>query len=726
MLIQFVFLKYHLRYFIYFTKSTINLPVQNGATVPIKIHRPLPQSGTALSDSRSKQHESRKAMIATNTTNLKYTTPRQSVNGAGDHRSFRKLSAFASFIVVAVCAFCLANSLVAAPAVAETLNRFKPTQAGVDYDQPTAQQAAQSQLKSVREANASGWVVTDANDQVLRKFFDTNGDTKVDRWSYFKDGVEVYRDIDSDFDGQADQFRWLGAAGIRWGVDQDADRTIDYWKVISPQEVSQELVAAMQSRDQSRFARLFANDREIQGLGVSPELQQKLSDDRARAVQKFTAAAAASSLLDQNVRWVHFGGTHGVLPAGSDGRTQDLYVYDNVIAVIEHEKTHRQILVGALLRSGDAWRIVQLPPALSVAGLGTSGNQVAQYEGYFFSSPNAAPIATNQGGTAEMSAEIQELLAQLEKIDLQLVSVSTASAGQLLNKQRTDVLVQLISKSSSAEEKSNWIRQFADTVSAAVQSGSYPQGIAQLQSLDSQVAQAGGADHAYVQFRLMTARYGDSLRKSPEKFDAVQEKWLVDLDAFVKKFPASGDAPEAIFQLAIAEEFAGSYDRAIAYYGEIVSKYPKAPIAPKAEGAQRRLNLKDKPLALVSKSLRGQQIDTRQFSGRIVVIHYWASWSDPSTQDMALLKRLASKYGDKLAVVGVNLDADRKAALQLVQNNGFSWPHLYSSGGMDSSLANQLGIVSVPMIFVVGSDGRVLKTSVHSAELDGLIAKLVK
>jgi thiol-disulfide isomerase/thioredoxin len=306
------------------------------------------------------------------------------------------------------------------------------------------------------------------------------------------------------------------------------------------------------------------------------------------------------------------------------------------------------------------------------------------------------------------------------------VDVSSASAGQLLNKQRADVLVQLISKSSSAEEKSNWIRQFADTVSAAVQSGSYPQGIAQLQSLDSQVAQAGGADHAYVQFRLMTARYGDSLRKSPEEFDTVQEKWLADLDAFVKKFPSSGDAPEAIFQLAIAEEFSGSYDRAIAYYGEIVSKYPKAPIAIKAEGAQRRLNLKGKPLALVSKSLAGQQIDTRRFSGRIVVIHYWASWSAPSKQDMVLLKRLGSKYGDKIAVVGVNLDADRNVAVQLVQNSDFSWPHLYSSGGMDSSLANQLGIVSVPMIFLVGADGKVVKTSVHSAELDELISKLLK
>ncbi len=156
-------------------------------------------------------------MVATNTTYQKHTRNRQSISGTGDQNRWRQRSVVARFAWIVAGALCLTESLVAAPAVTETLDRFKPTQADVNYDQPTAQQAAQSQLKSIREANATGWIVTDANDQVLRKFFDTNGDTKVDRWSYFKAGVEVYRDIDSDYNGKADQFRWLGAAGIRWG-----------------------------------------------------------------------------------------------------------------------------------------------------------------------------------------------------------------------------------------------------------------------------------------------------------------------------------------------------------------------------------------------------------------------------------------------------------------------------------------------------------------------------
>ena len=55
------------------------------------------------------------------------------------------------------------------------------------------------------------------NGKILRKFVDTNGDNIVDQWGYFNDGVEVYRDIDSNFNGKADQYRWLNTAGTRWG-----------------------------------------------------------------------------------------------------------------------------------------------------------------------------------------------------------------------------------------------------------------------------------------------------------------------------------------------------------------------------------------------------------------------------------------------------------------------------------------------------------------------------
>ena len=57
-----------------------------------------------------------------------------------------------------------------------------------------------------------------------------NGDNVVDQWSYYKDGLEVYRDIDANFNRKADQYRWLGTAGIRWALDPNEDGRIDTWE----------------------------------------------------------------------------------------------------------------------------------------------------------------------------------------------------------------------------------------------------------------------------------------------------------------------------------------------------------------------------------------------------------------------------------------------------------------------------------------------------------------
>ena len=72
-----------------------------------------------------------------------------------------------------------------------------------------------------KRGDVTAWVVRDDRGQVLRVFADTNGDRVVDQWSFFKNGLEVYRDIDSDFNAKADEARWFNTAGSRWGFDRD-------------------------------------------------------------------------------------------------------------------------------------------------------------------------------------------------------------------------------------------------------------------------------------------------------------------------------------------------------------------------------------------------------------------------------------------------------------------------------------------------------------------------
>ena len=95
-------------------------------------------------------------------------------------------------------------------------------QPGVDYDRPTAEQAAKCKIVAKRIDGHMGWIVESPEGVILRKFVDTNDDKVVDQWSYYKDGLEVYRDIDSKYTGKVDQCRWFHTGGTRWGLDPEA------------------------------------------------------------------------------------------------------------------------------------------------------------------------------------------------------------------------------------------------------------------------------------------------------------------------------------------------------------------------------------------------------------------------------------------------------------------------------------------------------------------------
>ena len=96
---------------------------------------------------------------------------------------------------------------------------YRPRQPGVDYCRPTAEEQKHLTLKVIvgDRPKTTGWLLLDAEGRPMRRFFDSNGDGDIDIWSYYKDGVEVYREVASTYKKEKpDQFRWYNSAGSKW------------------------------------------------------------------------------------------------------------------------------------------------------------------------------------------------------------------------------------------------------------------------------------------------------------------------------------------------------------------------------------------------------------------------------------------------------------------------------------------------------------------------------
>ena len=397
-------------------------------------------------------------------------------------------------------------------------------------------------------------------------------------------------------------------------------------------------------------------------------------------------------------------------------------VYDNVSAVVETGGEHAQVGVGTLVKIGDGWRVISLPNNV------IEGQVAGAPNGYFFQqAPQMqSSLASNQAGLSE---KVQQLIGELEKVDNALLATSDASKQARLNAQRAKLLEDLIESAGNGEDRSTWIRQFADTVSAASQSGHYPDGVSRLKKQYDEMKRKspGSNDTAFVGFRYMSAAYGQSMQDPKADIAKIQDKWLADLNSFVKSYPKSDDAADAMLQLAVAKEFSGEEKEALSWYGKVVSSFPQHDLAKKAAGAKRRLECLGKSIQVRGTSLSGRQVDIAAYRGKAVLVHYWATWCEPCKQDLVILRKMQAKYGAKgFTLVGVNLDSDRATAAAYLRQNRIPWEQLYEAGGLDSRFATELGILTLPTMILVDKRGKVVSRSIHAAELDDELGKLVR
>ena len=551
--------------------------------------------------------------------------------------------------------------------------------------------------------------------QGLRRFLDTNNDNKVDMWCYYKDGIEVYRDLDTDFDGKTDQYRWLNTAGTKWGLDPDEDGRINAWKTISPEEVSAEVVAGLRDKDAARFLRLLPTADEIATLGLGEKQRNDLTQRIEATRSGFATLASTQKIIGKTAQWLQFGATRpGVVPAGTEGSTKDLIVYDNAAAIVAtDDQQHGQVVIGTLVQVGTGWRVVDLPK--SEVG-----------DGFFFTRIDR-PKQSDSAAAGGFDEQTQKLLTTLETVDKALAAAAPADRPKL-HAQRAGLLEQIAGQAQTDAERQTWMRQYIDTIGAAVQVGEYPGGIARLKTLSDQV-QADpqlAALVPHVRFTYMSAEYNEKIQQPNADFAKLQEQWLKDLQAYVTEYPKAEESAEAMLQLAIAEEFAGQDEASVKWYGRILSDFPEAGMAVKAAGAKRRLECVGKSITLRGKSLTGAAVDLEQYRGRVVLVHYWATWCEPCKRDLTTLKALQAKYAKTFSLIGVSLDSDARNVDQFIRSQQLAWPQLYETGGLDSRFANELGILTLPTMILVDKTGRVVRRNIHIGELEAEIEKLSK
>ncbi len=350
--------------------------------------------------------------------------------------------------------------------------------------------------------------------------------------------------------------------------------------------------------------------------------------------------------------------------------------------------------------------------------------------GVFFNASfsNRGQAAAAAAIPAGMNKALERLLTELQEADDKLQKADAADRPKW-HAARADALEKLISASESPEDKTNWIRQFADTVNAAAQTGEYPDGVERLSSMRTKLTSVTKNDNdlAYVAYRSLTADYFKEIQSPNVNFPATQKAYMESLEKFVKEYPNCDDAVEAMIEMAKGAELVSDTTEAMRWYDSAAKRFPNTMSGQKAAGALKRLNLPGNKFNLTGKTLAGKDFNSKELSGSPVIYHYWASWCEPCKQEMRALKELRSQFAkDKLRIVGINVDSNPEDAKAFLKQNDYAWDHIHEPGGLDGNLAVGLGVFNLPVNVVVDGGAIVVKSGIHYSELQGVIQGMIK
>lgn len=156
---------------------------------------------------------------------------------------------------------------------------------------------------------------------------------------------------------------------------------------------------------------------------------------------------------------------------------------------------------------------------------------------------------------------------------------------------------------------------------------------------------------------------------------------------------------EKLGNLELAREYRVRADPALAFEGEVLPDFLSA------------VDLEGKPISLAD------------YRGKIVLLDFWATWCVPCVAAIPDLEAIYEQYHNKgFEIIGISHDLDEAALRRFIAENPLPWRQIFDGKRLAGPLAQRYSIRSLPRMFLLDREGKVISVKVRKNTLEKLVA----
>jgi thiol-disulfide isomerase/thioredoxin len=111
--------------------------------------------------------------------------------------------------------------------------------------------------------------------------------------------------------------------------------------------------------------------------------------------------------------------------------------------------------------------------------------------------------------------------------------------------------------------------------------------------------------------------------------------------------------------------------------------------------------------AFQARDITGRPVSKADWTGKVVLVNFWATWCPPCREEIPELIDLQKQYKDRLEIVGISEDDDPpEKVLKFAQQQGMTYPIVMSTPELIESYG---GVPALPTTFLIDTQGRVVQ-----------------